>query len=122
MQELQFTMHRASTAEVIEMMGAVDPMAFTQFAATLTRTMEDITPCIILECSRVTYIGSDQLKGLIDLAHRAQTRGGDLKCVGLPPAIQQVANLIAMGDLMEFYDDMQDALLAFRGLPATVTR
>ena len=122
MQELQFTMHRAGTAEVIEMTGAVDAMAFTQFAATLTRTMEDITPCIILECSRVTYIGSAQLKGLIDFAHRAQALGGDLKCVGLPPTIQQVANLIAMGDLMEFYDNLPEALYAFRNSPQTVTR
>jgi anti-anti-sigma factor len=104
--------------EVIEMTGAVDALAFTDFSATLTRMIAEATPCIILECSRVSYIGSAQLKELIGFAHLAQARGGDLKCVGLPPTIQQVANLIAMGDLIEFYDDLQQALRSFRSLPA----
>jgi anti-anti-sigma factor len=120
MQELQFKMYRASRAEVIEMAGAVDALAFTEFAATLMRTMEEITPCIILECSRVSYIGSAQLKELIGFAHMAQARGGDLKCVGLPQTIQQVANLIAMGDLMEFYDHLAEALQTFQGSPENV--
>ncbi|MGO9246929.1 MAG: STAS domain-containing protein [Verrucomicrobiia bacterium] len=121
MRELQFKMYRTGSAEVIEMAGAVDALAFTQFAATLTRTMEEVTPCIILDCSQVTYIGSAQLKELIGLAHMAQARGGDLKCVGLPQTIQQVANLIAMGDLMEFYDHLAEALRSFRTSPEIVT-
>ena len=48
----------------------------------------------------------------------AQARGGDVKCVGLPPTIQQVANLIAMGDVMECYDDLHQALRSFRSSPA----
>jgi len=122
MQELQFKMYRAGGAEVIEMAGAVDALAFSHFANTLIRTMEEVTPCIILECSRVTYIGSAQLKELIGLAHMAQARGGDLKCVGLPQTIQHVANLIAMGDLMEFHDHLAEAIQAFRGTPETAAQ
>jgi anti-anti-sigma factor len=122
MQELQFKMYRTGGAEVIEMVGAVDALAFTEFAATLTRVMEEVTPCIVLDCSKVTYIGSAQLKELIDFAHIAQARGGDLKCVGLPQTIQQVANLIAMGDLMEFHDHLPEALQTFRTLPVSVTQ
>jgi anti-anti-sigma factor len=119
MQELQFKMYRVTGAEVIEMAGAVDALAFSHFATTLIRTMDEVTPRIILECSRVTYIGSAQLKELIGLAHMAQARGGDLKCVGVPQTIQQVANLIAMGDLMEFHDRLSDAIQAFRSVPET---
>jgi anti-sigma B factor antagonist len=120
MQELQTKMYRTGAAEVIELAGAVDALAFTHFAATLTRTMAEITPCIVLECSRVSYIGSAQLKELIGFAHMAQARGGNLKCVGLPQTIQQVANLIAMGDLMEFYDHLAEALQSFRTSPESV--
>ncbi len=120
MQELQFNMRRVNDVEVIEMSGAVDAIAFTAFSATLNRMMEEVTPCIVLECSRVSYIGSAQLKELIDFAHLAQSRGGDVKCVGLPQTIQQVANLIAMGDLIECYDDLQEALRSFRSSPAAV--
>ncbi|MGA2140089.1 MAG: STAS domain-containing protein [Verrucomicrobiia bacterium] len=118
MQELQFHMRRMNDVEVIEMSGAVDALAFTAFSATLTRMMDEVTPCFVLECSRVSYIGSAQLKELIDFAHLAQARGGDVKCVGLPPTIQQVANLIAMGDVMECYDDLPQALRSFRSSPA----
>ena len=118
MQELQFSLRRVDDVEVVEMSGAVDALAFRGLTATLTRMMEEVTPCIILECSRVSYIGSAQLKELIDFAHMAQARGGDVKCVGLPETIQQVANLIAMGDLIECYDDLQQALRSFRNSPA----
>ena len=114
MQELQIKRQRVNSVEVIELIGAIDALAFTQFSATLTRLIEETTPCIVLECSHVTYIGSAQLQELIGFAHMAQARGGDLKCVGVPQTIQQVANLIAMGDLMEFYDHLPEALRSFR--------
>lgn len=102
------------------MTGAIDSLAFVDLSATLVRMIAEITPCIVLECSRVTYIGSAQLKELLDFAHMAQARGGDVKCVGIAPTIQQMANLIAMGDLIEFFDDLPQALRSYRGLPATI--
>ena len=122
MQELQIKMNRVDGVELIELTGAVDALAFTGFSATLARLIEEVTPCIILECSRVTYIGSAHLKELIDFAHMAQARGGDVKCVGIPQTIQQVANLIAMGDLIEFCDDVPQALRAFRSLTAAAAQ
>ena len=120
MQELQIRVSQVDDAELIELTGAVDALAFTGLSATLARLIEEVTPCIILECSHVTYIGSAHLKELIDFAHRAQARGGDVKCVGLPQTIQQVANLISMGDLMEFYDYLPEAQRAFHSLSTDV--
>jgi anti-anti-sigma factor len=120
MHELQIKMHQVSGVEVVEMAGAIDALAFADLSATLGRMIAEVTPCVVLECSRVTYIGSAQLKELLDFAHMAQARGGDVKCVGIAPTIQHVANLIAMGDLMEFFEDLPQALRSFRGLPASV--
>jgi anti-anti-sigma regulatory factor len=78
--------------------------------------MEEVTPCIIFDCSEVTYIGSAQLNELVDFTRFARLRGGDLKYVGLPQAIRHLADLIAKEELMGFYDDMPQALEAFRGL------
>ncbi|MGD1019648.1 MAG: STAS domain-containing protein [Verrucomicrobiia bacterium] len=121
MRGLQIKWNHVSGVEVIEMTGALDAVAFTQFGTMLMRRMEEFTPCIVLECSHVTYIGSAQLKELISFAHHARVRGGDLKYVGLPQAIQQLANLVAMSDLMEFYNDLPQALQAFR-LPVVGSR
>src|SRR5271154_4326929 len=122
MHELQIKMHQVSGVEVVEMVGAIDALAFADLSATLGRMIGEVTPCVVLECSRVTYIGSAQLKELLDFAHMAQARGGDVKCVGIAPTIQHVANLIAMGDLMEFFEDLPQALRSFRGLPASAAR
>jgi anti-sigma B factor antagonist len=119
MQDLQIKRQRVSGVEIIEMTGAVDALAFTKLSTTLARLIEEATPCIVLECSHVTYIGSAQLKELIGVAHTAQTRGGNLKCVGLPQTIQHVANLIAMGELMEFHDYLPGALQSFHSSDAT---
>jgi len=119
MHELQIKMYQVSGVEVLEMAGAIDALAFADLSATLGRMITEITPCVVLECSRVTYIGSAQLKELLDFAHMAQARGGDLKCVGIAPTIQHVANLIAMGDLIEFFEDLPQALRSFQGLPAS---
>ena len=118
--ELQIKMHQVSGVEIVEMVGAIDALAFADLSATLVRMIAEVTPCIVLECSRVTYIGSAQLKGLLDFAHMAQARGGDVKCVGIAPTIQHVANLIAVGDVMEFFEDLPQALRSFRGFPASV--
>ena len=122
MHELQISRHRVHGVEVIELAGAIDALAFADFSAALTRMFEEVTPCVILDCSRVSYIGSAQLRGLLDFASLARAAGGDIKCVGLARTIQQIANLIAMGDLLEFYDGMSDALLAFHEMSTSVAR
>jgi anti-anti-sigma factor len=122
MQDLHIKRQRLGEVDVFELTGAVDALAFKEFSATLTRMIAETSPCIVLECSRVTYVGSAQLKQLMDLAQVAQTRGGDMKCVGLPQTIQHVATLVAMGDLMEFHEDVPQALQAFQSLPADVAQ
>ena len=122
MHELQMHMHRVHGVEVIELAGAVDALVFADFSAALTRTIQEVTPCLILDCSRVNYIGSAQLRELLDLASLARARGGDIKCVGLAPAIQQIANLIAMGNVLEFCAGMPDALVAFHEMSLSAAR
>ena len=122
MHELQVKLRQVDGVEVVEMFGDIDALAFSGLSTTLTRLISEVTPCVVLECSHVTYIGSAQLKDLLDFAHMAQARGGDVKCVGIAPTIQQVANLIAMGDLMEFFDELPQAIRSFRNLAAHAAR
>lgn len=76
--------------------------------------MENSTPHIVLECSGLTCVGTAQLKELINSTQLAQACGGDLKYAGVLPTIQQLAGLVARGDLMQFYDNVPQALQAFR--------
>jgi anti-anti-sigma regulatory factor len=88
-------------------------MSFADLAATLGRLIHETTPCVVLDCREVKYIGSVQLRELLDFASYARTRGGDIKCVGLAPAIRQVAALIGNGCGIDCFDELSDAPAAF---------
>ena len=122
MHELQITRRQVQGVQIVELSGAIDALAFSGLAATLKRLIQEDSSLVLLDCTGVTYIGSAQLRGLLDFASRARAHDGDLKCVGVAPTIQQVANLIAMGDLLEFHDNLSDALLAFRQQQEQVAR
>jgi anti-anti-sigma factor len=122
MHELQIKVRQLHGVQIVELAGAIDALAFSSLSATLTRMIQEGTLFIALDCVAVTYIGSAQLKGLLEFASRVRAHGGDLKCVGVAPTIQQVANLIAMGDLLEFHDDLSEALHGFRRLRESVAR
>lgn len=117
MRDLKIKSRQFEGIEIVELSGAVDAISFTGLAATLARLIREVSPLIVLDCHRISYIGSAQLKDLLDLARYARARGGDIKCVGVAPTIQQVANLIAMGEPMDCFEALEDALRAF-GVPA----
>ena len=122
MHELQIKVRQLHGVQIVELAGAIDALAFSNLSATLTRMIQEGTLFVVLDCVAVTYIGSAQLKGLLEFASRVRSHGGDLKCVGVAPTIQQVANLIALGDLLEFHDDLSDALQGFRRIRESVAR
>jgi anti-anti-sigma factor len=114
MRKLRFETSDFNGIKVLRLSGAIEPVSFGDLAAALSRHLSDNKRWIVLECSRVSYVGSNQLQELLDLARRARAAGGDIKLVGLLPTIRQVANLIAMGDPMDCYDELSDAARSFR--------
>jgi anti-anti-sigma factor len=121
MRDLQFETKQLQGVEIVSLSGAVEPMAFTELAASLGRLIHEASPCLVLDCQRVSYIGSAQLKELLDFARYARTRGGDIKCCYLSPAIRDVATLIGNGESLECYDDVLSAVSAFRAQTEQVT-
>lgn len=113
MRDLRFETKRIQGVEVVSLSGAIEPMAFADLAGSLARLIHEASPCVVLDCRRLTYIGSVQLKELLDFAHYARTCGGDIKCVCLSPAIRHVAGLIGNGSSLECYDNLSSAVTAF---------
>lgn len=113
MRELQINLQRLDGVEVVELSGAVDAISFAHLAPVLTRLIQDGGHRILLDCSLVTYIGSIELKHLLDFSRYARARGGDLKCIGVLPTIQQVANLIAQGEPLDCFEDLGEAVSSF---------
>jgi anti-anti-sigma factor len=113
MHQLRIELRKAGDIEVIELAGGIEPLSFTALAAALNRLILEGSACAVLDCRNVNYISSTDLKELLDYARYARARDGDVKCVGLAPTIQQVANLVARGDPLECYDDLASALRSF---------
>ncbi|HUK82322.1 MAG TPA: STAS domain-containing protein [Verrucomicrobiae bacterium] len=119
MHQLRIERRQAGDIEIVELTGVVEPLSFTGLAAALNGIILQGSACAILDCRHVTYISSTELKELLDYARYARARGGDVKCVGLSPIIQQVANLVANGDPLDCFDDLPNALRSFRTLSAS---
>src|SRR5438105_5202664 len=96
--QLHIQTHHLRNAEIVHLIGAIHATNFSGLFAVLNELLEHPSPQIVLECSQTQYIGSAELKELLDLAHIARARGGDIKCARLAPTIEQVCTLIANGD------------------------
>jgi anti-anti-sigma factor len=121
MHDLHLSIEPVENTLVFRLDGPVETHGYDVLLRQLLPLLNDAAPRIILDFARVNYVGSAQLKEIMDLAHHARARGGDIKCTGLAPTIQQLANLIAGGDPIECYADLPTALAAFHQQPATTT-
>lgn len=117
---MQLHTHRLQNSEIIHLSGGIESTTFPLLADEINGLLNKSNPQIVLECSKVSYIGSAELKELLDFAHTARARGGNIKCARLAPTIEQVATLIANGDPLECFPDTSEALASFHGsaLPA----
>jgi anti-anti-sigma factor len=122
MHQLQFQIRQLSGVNIVRLTGTIEPTNFPALQAALNKMVAEGFPKIALECYDLNYISSAELKQLLDFAHYARASGGDVKCVGLAPTVQHVANLVANGDPFDCYDDLSYALVAFRRLPTAPGR
>ena len=107
-------------AIVVHLEGAIDALGFSSLDTVLQNILTRPLPRVVLNCAPVTYVGTAEIKHLLDFAHRARARGGDIKLAGLAPTIEQVATLIANGDPLECFPGIAEALDRFQpaGAPA----
>lgn len=121
MHDLHVETREVDDIEILTLSGAIEQINFSTLASTLGRSMHERSPRIILDCTNVTYIGSTQLRELLEFAAYARTRGGDIKFVGLATAIRTVAALVSTNSEFDCYDSVLDAAAAFPTEPAHLT-
>lgn len=113
MHQLHIQTQKLRDAEIVHLIGAIESTNFSSLFTVLNELLKQSMPHVVLECSQINYVGSAELKELLDLAHIARARGGDIKCARLAPTIEQVATLIANGDPLECFPDVSYALASF---------
>ena len=113
MHQIRFEVQRLPLANIVHLDGAIDANNFSPLAIELQGLLTGLSPRIILECSQVSFIGTTELKRILDFAYRARALCGDIKCAALAPTIEQVATLIANGDPLECFPGIVEALAEF---------
>ncbi len=68
------------------------------------------TALLVLDFSRVQFVASQVLGGLVMLARRCQASGSRLHLCGLCPSIIEVLKLMKLDKALEIYPDLTDAL------------
>jgi anti-sigma B factor antagonist len=110
---MRLQIQQLPNAIVVRLDGSVDAHGYSALATVLQNILTRPLPRVVLDCAPVTYVGTAELKSLLDFAHRARARGGDIKLAGLAPTIEQVATLIANGDPLECFPGIAEALGGF---------
>jgi anti-sigma B factor antagonist len=67
----------------------------------------------ILDLSRVTFVDSAGLSGLLACLQQVAHAGGDLKLCGITDEVRVLFDLIKMQRLFEIFDNSEQAVLAF---------
>lgn len=107
-----------ATVPVIRLAGALDTANFGTLAGWVRQYLREcrqagVPPQIVLEGRQLQYVGSLELRALQELAQLARAQGGDLKCAGFLPTVEQVAMLLAGGDALEFHPTTEAAVGGF---------
>jgi len=69
----------------------------------------------ILDLSRVTFLDSAGLSGLLACLQQVAQAGGDLKLCGVTDEVRVLFDLIKMQRLFEIFESADDAVMAFEG-------
>ena len=65
---------------------------------------------IILDCKSVTYLDSAALETLLDIHEDLQTKGGNLKIIGLNEICQDILMATRLTNHLIVYNDIQEAV------------
>ncbi len=122
MHELHVESCPLNGVEVLTLAGAVEQLSFPNLAVTIGRSMHERSARIVLDCQRVGYIGSTQLRELMEFMAYARTLGGDIKFAGLAPSIRTVAGLVAGKVKFDCYGSVPEAVESFRECEAPAAR
>ena len=109
---LQVTVEQVDKAFVVVLAGPVDSATHDQFKGALDPLFLRAAPCVILDCTHLTYINS---KGLALLAkyHRTAfaTRGWMAVCC-VNRKLVRTMDLLGLGKVLKFYETREEALAA----------
>ncbi len=84
-----------------------------EFKNELLEELEKDNIKVVIDLSKAEYVDSSFLGVLVAGLKRATMKNGDLKLVGLQPAVRAMFDLTRLYRIFDLYDNVEDAINAF---------
>jgi len=110
---MEIAVRRESHLVIVDMVGEIDVNAVTRIRDTLGDLTKAVSPQIVVNLARVTYIDSSGL-GILMAARREVLKGGGrLALCGMTKDVRMVLELTRLNKFFEIYDDEATARTRF---------
>ena len=83
------------------------------FKEQVLNRIEKEEPKIIVDLSTCDFVDSSFLGALVAILKRATLRNGDVKIVGVQPAVKDIFELTRLVKIFEIYDSLEAAIQSF---------
>ena len=112
---MEVSWNRRAGVLVAAVSGRVDNANGEAFQAALKDGIPEGEPALVLDCARLSYIGSAGLRGLLAAARRFQGPGQAIGMCGLKGPIRSVVALSGFDKIIPVHGSMTEALTAVSG-------
>ncbi|HNP69467.1 MAG TPA: WecB/TagA/CpsF family glycosyltransferase [Kouleothrix sp.] len=100
---------------ILNITGRMDTSNYASFVERAEEALS-ITPFLVVDLSRATFLDSTAMGALVALANRARAAGGALRLASVPPDLFRILSLIRLDHFFDIYDDVETAM----GIPGSL--
>jgi anti-anti-sigma factor len=111
---MELTEEAVDDVTIVAVAGRLDAVAAKQFGEHLTALIRAGCSRLLIEASKLDYIGSLGLRALLIAAHLATETKGRLALCGLTAPVRRVIELGGLGDILAGYPTREEALAKLR--------
>jgi anti-sigma B factor antagonist len=99
--------------QILEISGDIDLFRSREIRDTISALVDQGKNQIVIDLGGVQYIDSSGLGVLISGRQQLLKAQGDLKIARITESVQRVVTITKLNALLEFYDDLDEALYSF---------
>lgn len=105
--DLDLTTSRLEDRAVVHVVGEVDLETASSLAEHALDALRDVSPHLVLDLSRVTFMDSTGLKALITIKRRSELAGGSFAVSGAGRSVRKLLNVTGLDQTFALYDSLE---------------
>lgn len=114
-ESFQIHEEQKDAVSVFRLEGFLDAHTAPQFEETLQKKVSAGDCCIVVDCTKLTYISSAGLGVFMSFIEEVREAGGDIRIGGLIPKVRQVFDILGFSEIFQIFDTAHGAIDSFEG-------